>query len=325
MLARQQGIALVYVLLLFSVITVMASQMIIGLMNQTRHSSHYLERSQARLYALGVEQYLATVLEANAQDDLKKQRRVDALAEAWNLTAVAFELEQGSVEISVQDEQGLLNMNNLAAQNTLAVQSLRIFQNLLVNHSMDPNLAYRVQDWVDSDREVSSQGAEDNTYLLASPAYRTANTTMTSLSELRLIQGWFNQSSHSVMPELSALPDTTRININTAPRDVLLALSNQLSTAQVDDIIQQRQTQGIDSMEALLNIPSLKPQANDLQAAPLTFYSQHFSARIKARFRDTEYEMRSWFQVSDRGEVFITHREVGSPMNPVWSQGVSAL
>lgn len=54
---------------------------------------------------------------------------------------------------------------------------------------MTPELAAAILDWRDSDSEVTSGGAEDETYLRRNPAYRTKNARFESVEELRLVAG----------------------------------------------------------------------------------------------------------------------------------------
>ena len=308
---QQQGVALISVLLITSLLTTLAAQMLSGLWTATDKTRHYQELAQARLYARGAEQFVALMLEQDYQADRQNQQFVDHAGESWNLTEVDYDIAEGQIDITVNDEQGLFNLNSLAAHDTIGVQSLQIFKNLLRQQDIAPNKAERVKDWVDRDMEVSPGGAEDQHYLGLEPPRRVANTDMVSVSEIPLVSGLGEQEAQALSQLVVTISGTTRININTAPRGVLLALSSQLSSADAEAIIQARTAGGLSTLSDLLSLPTLAGKAEILQAAPLTFHSQHFSAIIRVRYRSVSYQTRTWFYRSENGSVQIRHREIG--------------
>ncbi|MGO0309650.1 type II secretion system minor pseudopilin GspK [Endozoicomonas acroporae] len=308
---RQQGIALVYVLLIYSLMTLMASQILTGLWQQTRKTSHYLDRAQARLYAHSAEQYVALKLEEDAQQDRQSNRWVDHHDEPWHLQGSGYEISDGIITIHVTDEQGQLNINNLAVANTGAHQSLQIVKRLMTSLQLSPLMAYRLKDWVDSDREVSPGGAEDVTYQNLPSPYRAGNTDMASRSELALIAGLDITSEHPLFNELATLPGFLPINLNTASRKVLHSLSEQLTTVEVDALIRARTGNGLANMSELLQISELAPKASLFQSLPLSFNSHFFSATIQVKYREAKFTMHSWFQRDSRGVVHIIRRSLG--------------
>ncbi|MGB1272330.1 MAG: hypothetical protein ACPG5T_09660, partial [Endozoicomonas sp.] len=98
-LSGQRGVALIYVLLIFSLITLMASQIVTNLWLHTEKNARYLERVQAKHYALGAEQYIALLLEQDFDLDKKKKRMVDHEKEYWNIQRVNYPVDQGDIEV----------------------------------------------------------------------------------------------------------------------------------------------------------------------------------------------------------------------------------
>ncbi|MES9886317.1 MAG: hypothetical protein ABW140_05855, partial [Candidatus Sedimenticola sp. 6PFRAG1] len=70
--ARQQGVALLTAMLIASVATILAVQMMSSQQHSIRHTSTLLYQDQAYLYALGVEDWasgvLSTDIKANQHD-----------------------------------------------------------------------------------------------------------------------------------------------------------------------------------------------------------------------------------------------------------------
>ncbi|MCI0744397.1 MAG: type II secretion system protein GspK, partial [Verrucomicrobia subdivision 3 bacterium] len=83
----------------------------------------------------------------------------------------------GEPYFGLVDESGKLNVNTV---------SLDMLQGL---PRMTAELAGAIIDWRDSNDEVSEAGAESQTYLRRSPAYRCKNANFESLDELRLLNG----------------------------------------------------------------------------------------------------------------------------------------
>ncbi len=75
------------------------------------------------------------------------------------------------------DEASKLNLN------TATVEMLQLLP------GMTPEFAAAIVDWRDADSEPGPGGAEDETYLRLSPAYRCKNAPFESVEELRLVYG----------------------------------------------------------------------------------------------------------------------------------------
>ncbi|MDH5485807.1 MAG: type II secretion system minor pseudopilin GspK [Gammaproteobacteria bacterium] len=231
---RQQGVALITAILVVSLASVLAISLVNQLHLDISRSENILHHDQAYLYVLGVEDFALLAL----QEDEKKY---DALDEEWHTTKVVAPVEGGQVTGALTDLQGLFNLNNLTKGNKNFDQHLQHFKRLLKNNELDENLANAVIDWLDEDLETSIPGgAEDDYYLGLEKPYRTANYYFRSPSELRLVKGFDLQETYDrLIPLVATLPENTSININTAPREVLESLHEDIAE-NIDKILQQR-------------------------------------------------------------------------------------
>ena len=335
--SRQKGIALIYVLLIFALITLMASQMVTSLWLHTEKNARYLERMQAKHYALGAEQYIALLLEQDVETDKKNKRTVDHEKEAWNITSVDYDIEQGEIEITLVDEQGLFNINWLSDSggNALApganqnnqpprnqppteglqqadnVDYLQMLQNLLLTQALDPQLAHKIKDWVDSDQEAAEAGAEDLIYLALEQPRRTGDTEMASVSELKLIDGLSADDLERLAPLVTVLPKGSKINLNTALPEVIRSISKNIAEGDAQAIIDARGDKGIEKLADLNNLASLSGKTGPLQSAPVEFSSSYFSAYIKATYRDTTFYLKTSLVRNPDGQVQVAGREIG--------------
>lgn len=326
----QSGIALIYVLLIFLLITTIASQIVMNLRLHTEKNSRYLERTQAKHYALGAEQYVAWLLEKDFGQDKNKNRMVDHKNEMWNVDTVSYEVDQGSIELLVQDEQGLFNLNwliedskqpgKLTDKNT--TKNLQMFENLLSAQAMDPQLALKVKRWFSKGKESSSEGDEDQIYLSLEPPRRTGQTEMVSVSELMLIDGFDGEKIEKLLPYITVIPASSKMNINSALPEVIRSLNSNISDGDLLMIDSGRVDNGLSNIEELNKLVALSGKAGMFQGGSVVFGSQYFSARIKATYRDTTFYLKTLFYRSSEGHVQVVGREIGP--SQYWSPASEA-
>lgn len=307
----QQGIALIYVLLIFSMITLMATQMVTSLWLHTEKNARYLERIQAKHYALGAEQYIGFLLELDAEEDKKKKRQVDHGKERWNIQQASYGVDQGDIELQVVDENGRFNINWLSTEARVGKKYVKQFEIILQNLNIDTQLTLAVKDWIDSDQEPSEGGAEDNVYRALEPPRRTADSPMISLSELRLIQGIGKDEFELLAPLVTVLPKDSKLNINTALPEVLRSLSETMTEGDAQTIIDARGDEVFEKLEDITRLPGLKDKSEELTAAGFEFGGSYFNVYIKATYRDTVFYMRTLLVRNADGQVQVAGREIG--------------
>lgn len=313
---RQTGVALLYVLLLFSMITLMASQIVTSLFLHTEKNTRFLERTQAKHYALGAEQYVAYLLEEDFIEDKKKKRRVDHEKKRWNIKNVDYDIEQGYIEIAVVDEQGRFNLNWLCAEDDEGAHYLRMFQNLLRDLTIESELASHLQTWLGAAPGSAGGAAADNAYLLMTPPRRAGNTPMVSVSELRLVEGMNEAIFERLAPLVTVLPFDTQLNLNTALPQVLMSLSDKMTESDAMAIIEGRGNNGFAKLEELRDIIAIRDKMADIKMTPVSFFSQYFSTYIKATYRDTTFYLKTLLVRNSKGRVQVAGREIGP--NSYW-------
>ena len=307
----QKGIALIYVLLIFAMITLMASQMVTSLWLHTEKNARFLERIQAKHHAMAAEQYVAMLLEKDAEDDKKKKRQVDHEKERWNVEQVGYAIDQGDVELKIVDENSRFNLNWLLSEALDGKRYTKQFATILQNLEIDIQLIQTIKDWIDSDQEPSETGAEDNAYLVMSPQRRTSDFPLVSISELRLIQGIGKEEFELLFPLVTALPIDSKLNVNTAVPEVLRSISDKITEGDAQAIIDSRGDEGFAKLEDMTKVPALKDKTADLKSADFEFGSSFFNVYIKATYRDTVFYMRSLLVRNADGQVQVAGREIG--------------
>ncbi len=202
--------------------------------------------AQSLALAEGAEALAAYALRTNRQDN----PLIDAPNQDWARPYGPVEIDAGAtLEASLEDQSGKFNLNSVvmaaASAGTppppgdqpgpLATPLVEDhdaadqFEALLAVLNIDTGYAARLVDWIDTDDQPTFPGgAEDSYYLAQQPPHRTPNLPLTSISEL-LAMGMDRASYERLAPFVTALPPDTRLNICTAPGEVLDAISGSRS------------------------------------------------------------------------------------------------
>ena len=251
---KQRGVALVTALLVVSLATIVAVAMATRLQVDVRRTGNLLHGEQAYAYALAAESWAEVILRRDAEDS-----KIDTLGENWATALPPIAVEGGFVSGRIEDLQGRFNLNNLVgADGKPSVPDLEYFKRLLVLLEVEPGLATALLDWIDADINATlPDGAEDDIYLLEDPPYRAANRPLVSTSELRLVKGFSPEIIALLAPFITALPEPTALNINTASPLVLQALHAELATMDAEQIIEARGEDGFPELEAFLALDAL--------------------------------------------------------------------
>lgn len=106
--ARQVGVALITVLLIVFIASVAAVSLAALQQRAIRRSTVLIHQQQARLYALGVEQWAMIILTRDRQNS-----ETDHPGEEWANLTLALPIESGTITSRVNDLQGCFNLNNL--------------------------------------------------------------------------------------------------------------------------------------------------------------------------------------------------------------------
>ena len=265
---RQRGIAAITAMLVVTIATMLAIELVWDLNLDVRRTQTLLLRDQAVQIALGAEVWVSDILRQDFEDD--GGSGTDHLNEVWAQDIPPLPVEGGTVDGTVEDLQGRFNLNNLldpqGRKDPLAVDQ---FRRLLRSLELDAELADAVVDWIDPDQVAELSGAEDDVYTSRTPPYRAANFWFTTTSELLAVSGIDGEVFRTLEPHVSALPVATgqagaltRINVNTATGPVLRSLGDDVTDSTVEQWLEDRPFDDMDAfMEATQELldPAIRP------------------------------------------------------------------
>jgi general secretion pathway protein K len=292
------GVALLTALLVVALVTVLATAMLKRQHLDLRRSGNLLSSDQAYVYALGAEGWAGRIL---ARD----RNGHDSLDEDWAMSLPPTPVEGGSLAGRLEDAQGRFNLNNLLdPQGQPSQPDLARFQCLLQALELPRGLAQVALDWLDPDSQPAiPDGAEDYAYLGQHPPYRAANQRFYSVSELRLLAGMDEAMYQRLAPLVTALPEITRINVNTAPLPLLQCLVENLPAYQAEDLLAQQREKGFDTLEKFLEHPALAGLHVDKSALGVS--SRYFLFRAEAEIADSSRTLSSLIYRGPQGPVVL--------------------
>ncbi|MBI3523656.1 MAG: type II secretion system minor pseudopilin GspK [Betaproteobacteria bacterium] len=234
-LIPQRGAALIMALLVVALATSLASNLIWRQDLWLRQVETRRDLAQARLLALAGIEWARAILAEDARTST-----IDYAGEPWATVVPSMPAEGGEIGGGITDEQGKWNLNNLVRNGQVNRDDLAVLRRLLDQLQLPPALAPALADWLDSDAQAQPEGAEDAYYLSLKPPYRCANRELSDLDNLLRVRGFNSAVIERLRPYASALPGYNPVNVNTASAIVLDAVLADLSSAETQQIIADR-------------------------------------------------------------------------------------
>lgn len=234
---QQRGAALVTVLLAVTLLTIVVIEFAYSTQIDHHLSHNALKALQASYLARSGINLAMLVLKKDTQTS-----GIDALGEDWARALPPLPAGAGMVALRVTDEQGKVNLNALRNTNgTINGPWREVAERLFELRGLDPSLLVPLLDWLDGDDFPEPQGAERYLYLTRTPPLIPRNGILLTLGELAKVEGFTAAVRAQLDEVITVLPDTTtKLNVNTAPADVLAALFPTLAPETLDEFLRSR-------------------------------------------------------------------------------------
>lgn len=249
---RQQGMALLVVLMILAIMAALATEMTLRFQVNLKRTGYTTSRlAQNQLVGIA-EQQAVRIL----QQDLKDNAKYTSPDQYWAQPHEIAMNDDRSLHWHLEDGQNCFNLNVLAAVPVDSLDdepySVKTFRALLDNSGTDgaqaDTIIDSIADFIDSDELPRRAGAESEYYRTQDIPRDNANSLFVSVSELNSIQGMTPELYQRLAPILCALPNTElQINVSTltARHASLLAaiFNNVLSVKDVETLFANRSTQ----------------------------------------------------------------------------------
>jgi len=232
---QQAGVAIITVLLMVALTTITVVSMTTRQRLDIRRTANQQSLQQAKALAMAGEKFAVATLMRDKTNIAGS--KTDSLDDDWAQSLPPVPVDQSTITGCVYDLQGKFNLNNLiTVEGKVDADALKRFQRLLKDLGITVAKSAAIVDWMDKNGEVSgSEGAESDYYSALDPPYRVANQPMASVSELKMVKGFFQQDDDQaadyelLLPHITALPEYTKININTATPAVIASIDESLA------------------------------------------------------------------------------------------------
>ena len=295
--SQQRGTAIITALLVVLLAGSVAAFLLHQQSRALTRTARAAERAQAMLFTQPMLQWARAAL-----FEFQKNNKSVDLTQRWAQPIGAQPIEGAIATGFFRDETGRFNVNNLVnddgKQNPV---DLAVFKQLLENLALDPSLANAVADWIDKDDETTFPGgAEDLIYLALPQPYRAANQRLLQIEELYGVKGIDVATFAKLKPFITALPGRSKLNINTAPREVLAAALPELGKAALDELLNRRMTQPFKSFEADKDDKGIRGYLKDMPPGKieqlLDFNSRYFSITMGINTGSTQLRQSALLQ-----------------------------
>ncbi len=237
------------------------------------------------------------------REDGKKNDGYDSLNDIWAMAQPPFELGDGTITLTIEDEDRKINLNKLIGANRNAPDAywLPVFRRLLEILAIDPSVADAVIDWMDvNETPAGVGGAESSYYLSLRYPYKCKNDFFDTVEELRLVRGVTPEVFEKLRPYVT-VRSSGKVNINTAPKAVIMALSagqgetyaGQIDEKTADALIAYRQDHPFRNTNTLkTDLTAASPLLGDIYMTwfknLIDIRSQYFHARSTGDVGGTE-------------------------------------
>jgi len=318
---KQQGIALITVLMIMAIMITVAATMTGRLTVSLKRTEGLIFSQSAYWYGQAAADFGRMVLDEDFSDS-----EVVSLDQNWALEDMVFPLENGSISGQIRDMRSCFNLNALITQDEDDLRATQVtqFQTLLeeldISDYKAEIIAESTRDWVDSNSTSdASQGAEDSIYEARGIAHLAANQLMVDVSELRAVQGVSQYIYEHLEPYLCAIPSTEqKINVNTVSIEqgvLLYALFGNDSGLTIDDfndLLEDRPSSGWDSVDDFLASSVLSGLSVTAEVQEqLSVTSEYFQLNGRAEFAERITALHILFEIDENKANVIRYQSGG--------------
>ena len=311
--SSQRGVALLTILVMVALATILAATIAKRQTNTAENTGYLIRQDQSLLYAKSAEAFFSELL----IQDSDNGSSIDHLQENWAKPMPSFPVEDGSVSGKLLDESGKFNLNNLvkADGNQVDDSARRWFEKLLQRVGLPAELSQAVIDWQDTNDEVTgAMGAESSYYQGLDPAYLTPNTKFHSIEELKLVRGFEGKNYDLIKPYVTALPEQTKVNMNTAPALLLASIDPKVDVKAIEQQLKIKETElthfnNVDDLWKLSAFSGIDEQSKTDAASLLDSKSNYFTAQIEVMLSERKRQFNSLMMRKDK-QVIVYSRSL---------------
>jgi general secretion pathway protein K len=321
-LREEGGMALLLVLMIVAMLAALLTEFAFSTLVDLRLTETFRDSTRAYYLSKGGVTVGRVLLQSDTND-------YDAGNEMWAQGVANYPVGDGFLSVSIEDQGGKLDINNLwnrigkNPDSTRVRQVYELFS--LLGLSEPENLVAALVDWLDegdvetteinlglNDPPINARGTESPYYLRLDAPYPSRNGRMTSIEELRLIRGFTPEVFKQVAPHLTVNGSTT-INVNTASPQVLAAVIAGGTITTMGDaenaaelIAAHRDVEPIRNISEIKDIPEISPEDySRISTAGLSVKSDTFRIETEGGVGDGVRRIEAFVRKKDDTLLYI--------------------
>jgi general secretion pathway protein K len=338
---KQNGVALITVLLIVALASILVTQMSAKLQLQLQRVTNIELNQQAYWFAMGAEAFAKRVLIMSFDG----QENVTHLGQIWAQGENTYPIDYGQITGEITDLQSCFNLNALRKDNSVTnstnqtgspktgtpskstsshTMATTALEKLIIELNIENVSAFEAKDmvdaltdWLDSDGFVSNNGgAEDNDYSSKEYPYLPANHYLASFNELRTVEHFTLPIIDALRSYVCVIPNTNlhKINVNTLDADnieILMAVLD-IPKAVAEELISSREDEGYEKIDDLFSLPVLtKYKLTQDQKDQLVVDSEYFTVKTKTSFNNSYFFLSSIMKIENNNQVSVISRTIG--------------
>lgn len=325
--ARQRGAALLSAMVIVTLVATLSASMVWQQWRAVQVEGAERVRSQAGWVLTGALDWARLILRED-----QRSGGADHLGEPWAIplaearlsTFLAASTENNAEAVDdsaeaflsgrVEDATSRYNLRNLLdAEGKIAPNELLVLRRLCEYSGLSPNLADGIADaWRRASLAVQASQLQDPDVLSAlggADGLTSAPLLPQSAEQLTWL-GLDAATVERLRTVVTVLPDATKVNLNTAPREVLAAVIDGVDLGRAARLVQVRQRTPFKSTADVVSVLG----AGNWDLSRLAVTSEYFEVRGRLRYEDHVIEQRHLVQRSG-GDVVVRHQSRFSGMD----------
>ncbi|MBI3793274.1 MAG: type II secretion system minor pseudopilin GspK [Nitrospinae bacterium] len=250
-LRGQDGVALLISLLVVVILTVTVTEFLYSAWVDRSFAFGFRDSAKA-LYALrSAVEASKKIVADDLKNDMKNNQLVDTLKEPWAQPGFPVPVDDTYMFLTITDESSKLDLNRLVTAGGYTDQRwLDAFSRLLRNLQLDQSISLYVLNWI----SASDDGPAKTPYYASLPRpYKCKNAKLDSLEELKRVKGITPEVFEKIKNFVS-IKSSGYVNVNTAPKEVLMSLSDDLTDGLADALIATRTNTPFGSKEGIQSV-----------------------------------------------------------------------
>ncbi|MGD9158758.1 MAG: type II secretion system minor pseudopilin GspK [Desulfobacteraceae bacterium] len=287
-LSNNRGVALIITILMISIIVVLTLEFNSSMRHELQGAVNSRDNIMLGYIAKsGYNLALALLREDDPNSDSLKDDWA-LLKDTSSLSESLF--ESGRFQVEITDLSGKIQINNIIKQGGAYNDDQKgILLRLLTSSLFEleeeeaEDILDNIKDWIDSDDEPTRFGSESTYYQSLDDPYSCRNGKLRSIYEMTQIKGitkklfYGTNETPGLKEYLTVYGDGSgKININTADKNILMVLSDDLDQEMIDEILQYREDEDNDLGTVLWYKEALGTSEDIINSSLLTVKSSYF-------------------------------------------------